>query len=180
MKAKAFLFSLVAFVALISTFANEPKDPLGYNLHSGKDSKFYHKKSRIPESVKIISVYAGSIILNAVGDGLNDDGHKGWGHACNAASIGILLTSPFVIDYDKSKWGYYLTSYVALRIATFDYAYNATRGLPLSYIGTTSAWDKGLQKLKPPDGLAMGRLVSLTIGISIPIKEFDSRKKHRR
>jgi len=87
---------------------------------------------------KVIGIYSSSIVLNAVGDGLNDSGQKTWGHLCNATSIGLLLTSPFVIDYNKSKWGYYLTSYVSLRIALFDYSYNLTRGLPLNYIGGTS------------------------------------------
>ena len=69
---------------------------------------------------KIITIYTSSIGLDAIGDRLNDSGTKTWGHVCNATSIGILLTSPFIIDYDKSKWGYYLTSYVALRIAFFS------------------------------------------------------------
>jgi hypothetical protein len=58
------------------------------------------------EPIKVIGLYSGSIILAAVGDGLNDSGSKEWGHACDALSVGVLLVSPFVIDYDKSKWGY--------------------------------------------------------------------------
>lgn len=135
------------------------------------------KESRIPESVKVISIYTGSILLNAIGDGLNDSGSKEWGHACNAASIGLLLTSPFIIDYNKSKWGYYLASYTTLRIALFDPAYNLTRGLPVTYIGNTSLWDKGLQKMKPPEGFIAGRGLSLIIGVSIPIKEFDKKRR---
>jgi len=131
----------------------------------------YTSKDKIPESVKVIGVYAGSIILDAIGDGLNDEGKKQLGHACNAASVGLLLISPFIIDYDKSKWGYYLTSYVSLRIATFDYIYNTTRGLPLNYIGHTSTWDKVLCKMNPPNTF-LGRGVFLTVGIAIPIKEF--------
>ena len=100
---------------------------------------------------KVITLYSGAIILNAVGDGLNDSGEKQWGHFCNAASVGILLTSPFIIDYEKSKWGWYLTSYVGLRIALFDYSYNLSRDLPLNYIGGTSTWDKVLGKMNPPD-----------------------------
>lgn len=130
------------------------------------------QKKSIKEPLKVIAVYSGSIILNAVGDGLNDNGEKGWGHACNAASIGLLLTSPFIIDYNKSKWGYYLASYISLRVALFDPSYNLTRGLPITYIGNTSTWDKGLQKLSPPDGLMAGRGVSFIVGISIPLKEF--------
>jgi hypothetical protein len=118
----------------------------------------------------VIGIYSGSIILNSVGDGLNDSGNKTWGHACNAASIGLLLTSPFIIDYEKSKWGWYLTSYVSLRIAYFDYGYNLTRGLPLNYIGGTSMWDKVLCKMNPPNTY-MGRAVFFTVGISIPFNK---------
>lgn len=128
------------------------------------------EKKKIPESVKVITLYSSAIILNAVGDGLNDSGEKQWGHACNAASIGILLTSPFIIDYEKSKWGWYLTSYTSLRIALFDYSYNLSRGLPLNYIGGTSTWDKVLKEMNPPDTY-MGRGVFFIVGITIPINK---------
>ena len=42
------------------------------------------------EALKVISLYSGSIILDAVGDGLNDSGHKAWGHLCNAGSVGAV------------------------------------------------------------------------------------------
>ena len=128
------------------------------------------EKKKIPESVKVITLYSSAIILNAIGDGLNDSGEKQWGHACNAASIGILLTSPFIIDYEKSKWGWYLTSYTSLRIALFDYSYNLSRGLPLNYIGGTSTWDKVLKEMNPPDTY-MGRGVFFIVGITIPINK---------
>lgn len=128
------------------------------------------EKKKIPESVKVITLYSSAIILNAVGDGLNDSGEKQLGHACNAASIGILLTSPFIIDYEKSKWGWYLTSYTSLRIALFDYSYNLSRGLPLNYIGGTSTWDKVLKEMNPPDTY-MGRGVFFIVGITIPINK---------
>jgi len=121
---------------------------------------------------KVITVYTSSIGLDAIGDGLNDSGNKTWGHVCNATSIGVLLTSPFIIDYDKSKWGYYLTSYTALRIAFFDYTYNATRGLPLNTVGSTSFWDKGINKLNPPDTY-FPRTCFLILGISIPLNELN-------
>ena len=118
---------------------------------------------------RTIALYSSSIILNGIGDGLNDEGHKGWGHAANAFSIGFIVLSPLVLDYDKSKRWAYVLDYGFLRIAYFDWTYNTTRGLPLTYIGTTSTWDKYfMQKLKPPDGFAMGRLVSFSVGISIP------------
>jgi len=122
------------------------------------------------EAVKIIGIYVGSIALNAIGDGMNDNGDKSWGHALNAASIAVLLSSPFIIDYEKDKWYWYLISYTSLRIAFFDYTYNATRGLPLNYIGGTSTWDKVMKKMNPPNTY-MGRGVFLTVGIAVPIKE---------
>ncbi len=127
-------------------------------------------KKKLSEPVKVIALYAGSIILDAAGDALKDSNHKEWGHFCNAASVGILLTSPFIIDYKKSKWGWYLTSYIGLRIAIFDYTYNTVRGLPLNYTGTTSTWDSFMSKLNPPD-FYLGRSVAFTIGVSIPINE---------
>jgi hypothetical protein len=126
------------------------------------------------EAWKVIGVYTGSIVFNAMGDGFNNSGHKQLGHAFNATSIGLLLASPFVIDYDKSKWGYYLTSYVALRMATFDYVYNTTRGLPLNYIGGTSTWDKFLGKMNPPNTY-MGRGVFFIVGVSIPLNKIGGK-----
>jgi hypothetical protein len=123
------------------------------------------------EPLKVIGVYTAAIVLNAVGDGLNDEGTKGWGHACNAASIGLLLSSPFIINYDRKKWYWYLASYTSLRIGLFDYTYNTTRGLPLNYIGGTSTWDQVLGKLNPPSTYLL-RGVFFTVGISIPIHEF--------
>jgi hypothetical protein len=131
------------------------------------------------ESVKVILIYSGSIILDAIGDGLNDSGEKGWGHFCNASSIGILLASPFIIDYDKSKWGWYLTSYVSLRIAFFDYTYNLTRGLPLEYVGGTSFWDKFLKELNSSSTL-FARGGFFIIGVNIPINQFNPKKQQTR
>lgn len=137
-----------------------------------------HKQKRVPEYLKVVGVYTASILLDAAGDALNDKGEKQWGHLCNAASVGVLLTSPFIIDYDKSKWGWYLSSYVCLRIATFDYTYNAVRGLPLNYIGNTSLWDKGMQKLNPP-GTLFARTCFFTVGFTIPINELTPTNRMR-
>jgi len=130
------------------------------------------KQSRIPESVKVIILYTGAIVLDAVGDGLCDDGNKAWGHALNAASVGILVASPFILDIQKDKWYWYLLSYVSLRVALFDPVYNLTRGLPIDYIGDNSIWDKGMQEFNPPRNAQLwGRSVFLVVGLTIPLRE---------
>ena len=130
------------------------------------------KKRFIPEPVKVITIYAGSIILDAIGDGFCDDGYKVKGHFCQAVSTGLLIASPFIFNIDKSKWVWHAMSYITLRIALFDPVYNITRGLPIDYIGTTSIWDKSLQNLNPPrSAMLWGRSVMLIFGISIPINQ---------
>ena len=126
------------------------------------------EKKVLSEPAKVIMLYSSSILLDAAGDALNDSGHKDWGHLCNTGSVGILLVSPFLINYEKKKWGWYIASYVGLRIGMFDYTYNAVRGLPLETIGTTSNWDKGLQALNPPN-TRFGRVVFFTFGFFVPI-----------
>ena len=122
------------------------------------------------QSWKIPALYTGSVIFNGIGDGLNDNGHKGWGHFSNAVSVSLLVFSPFIADYNKDKWWAYPISYGFLRVGLFDWTYNTARGLPLTYIGNTTYWDKGMQKLNPPNGFAMGRAVFFTVGFSIPFK----------
>ena len=125
------------------------------------------------ESLKAIGLFTGSIILEAVGDGMNDNGEKVWGHALQAASTGLLLATPFLLDIDKDKWGWYFVSYISMRIAIFDPCYNLTRGLPMDYVGSTSIWDKTIQGFDPPPGANLwGRSVFLIVAISIPINEF--------
>jgi len=124
---------------------------------------------KFPESAKVILTYTGAVALNAIGDGLNDNGVKGWGHVANALSIGTLLMSFTWIDYDRTKWWVYPLTYVSVRFAGFDYIYNTTRGLPLNYIGGTSFYDQFMQKLNPPETYLM-RGCALVVSISIPIK----------
>lgn len=129
------------------------------------------------EAVKTIAVYSSSIILSAVSDGLNDGiigdkSYKTLGHALNAASVGILLASPFILKADRHNWGWYAASYISLRIALFDMTYNTTRGLPMQYVGNSSLYDKTLAATKSPDSwLFAGRSLFFIVGISIPIKE---------
>ena len=72
------------------------------------------------EPYKVILLYSASIMFNAVGDGLNDSNHRISGHLWNAASIGTLLLSPAILNYQKDKWYWYAISYVGLRVLIFD------------------------------------------------------------
>ena len=126
---------------------------------------------KIPEPVKVITLYTASIVLEAVGDGLYDDGQKQLGKCLQAVSLGMLLVSPAVLDMDRDNFWWYLVSYVSLRIGLFDYTYNITRGLPMGYIGNTSYWDKALQEFNPPGLQLWHRSIFFTVGIVIPIKE---------
>ena len=119
---------------------------------------------------QIPALYAGSIILEGIGDGLYDNGTKQLGKSFQAVSLSLILLSPFIADYNKDKWWAYPISYGFLRVGLFDWTYNTARGLPLTYIGNTTYWDKGMQKLNPPNGFAMGRAVFFTVGFSIPFK----------
>lgn len=122
------------------------------------------------ESVQTLAVFTTSIVLDAVGDGLNDNGQKVAGHFCQAASVGTLLAGTFLID--SEGWGWKVASYVSLRIAIFDPIYNTTRGLPLGYVGDSSMWDKALRATDSPDSwITAGRSLFFVVGISIPINE---------
>lgn len=150
-------------------FLEKPK----INLDLGSRNKRRRYGVEKDYSWELLGIFASSILLDAVGDGLNDRGDKVWGHGLQAASTGVLLASPFIIDIDLSKWGYYLASYVTMRIALFDFAYNATRGLPLDYVGNSSLWDKGLQEFRPPlGGQVWGRGVSLGFSLGFIFCEF--------
>ena len=119
------------------------------------------------EKWKVITLYSVSIILNGIGDGLNDSKQKTAGHIFNAASIGTLVLSPAIFDYQKDKWFWYVLSYTCLRAALFDITYNLTRNLPADYTGSTCITDKfynshGISPLYP-------RAVFFAVGFTIPL-----------
>lgn len=146
---------------------------LGLFLILSLDAQYSIPKKKVPEWVKIIGIQVGSIALDAIGDALCDDGEKGWGHSFQAASTGLLLASPLILDIDKKKWLPYIAGYVSFRIALFDPIYNSTRGLPIDYIGDVSLWDKGLQAFNPPKHAQLWmRGISFTAGVAISIGEF--------
>lgn len=122
-------------------------------------------KKRKLEKLKVIGLYSTAVILNAIGDGLNNSNSKTMGHFFNAASIGVLLYSPFFINYDKSKWYWYLLSYTALRVTLFDVTYNITTKRPVNFIGSTAITDK-IHKIV--DLYSASKAVGLVIGLTIP------------
>ena len=126
--------------------------------------------AKVPQWLKTTGLYTTSIVFNAVGDGLNDNGQKTLGHAFDAASIGILVASPFILNAKKSDWPFYVASYVTLRFALFDPTYNMTRGLPMEYTGDSSLTDKFWVKLSPPvGGQTFMRAIILTMSISFAV-----------
>ena len=146
---------------------------------SAQSFALYDPPSKFPEWAKVALVYSTSIALDAMADGYRDDGNKQLSHALEAASIGTLLMSPFIINYKQDRWGRYLTSYVTMRLAIFDPIYNTTRGLPLSYMGTTSIYDKALNKA-PEHFMYYLRGVSFMVSIAIDINELNGFKSRER
>ena len=130
-------------------------------------------KNQNKEAYKTIALFTTSIVLGGIGDALNDDGMKPYGHACDALSIGLLVASPFLLDIDKSNWASYILSYTFIRFALFDASYNLTRGLPVGYVGNSCLTDKALRATASPDSWIIGaKSISLVIGFSIPIKYY--------
>ena len=113
--------------------------------------------------MKLLLLYSLIIILKAIADGLNDTGYKDYGHALTALWIAGLLVIPFICKFVK-RWYEYLIGYVLLNIALFDFAYNITRGLQLSYVGTTSWWDQAISTV-PFGFMLFVRLIALIVGI---------------
>ena len=125
---------------------------------------FHPEKS---EKWKVIALYSASVILNGIGDGLNDSHQKTAGHLFNAASVGTLVLSPAIFKYEKNKWYWYVLSYTCLRAALFDISYNLTRKLPADYTGSTCITDKfynahGISPMYP-------RAIFFAVGFTIPL-----------
>ena len=130
------------------------------------------KKSKI-DRWKIIGFYSAAIILNGIGDGLNNTHQKTMGHIFNAASIGMLLSTPFFVNYDKSKWYWYLLTYASLRVSLFDMTYNVTTKQPIDFIGSTAITDK-IYKIFGTDvskiGSDVSRSMGIVVGMTIPLR----------
>ena len=156
---KTLSFLILLFFS-IACFSQRQKDSCTVvNLHLVK-----HEKS---EKWKVIALYSTSVILNGIGDGLNDSKQKTAGHLFNAASVGTLVLSPAIFDYQKDKWYWYVLSYACLRAALFDITYNLTRNLPVNNTGSTCITDKcyNLQGINP----MYPRTIFFAVGFTIPL-----------
>lgn len=125
-----------------------------------------NKKKKV-DKLKVIGLYSAAIILNGIGDGLNNTHQKTMGHIFNAASIGVLLSTPFFIDYDTKKWYWYLLTYTSLRVTLFDAAYNVTTKQPIDFIGSTAITDK---MYKMADFYGASKAMGLVVGLTIPFR----------
>ena len=117
-----------------------------------------------------LEAVATSVVLNASADALRDNGHKDWSHALEAASYVPLLSIPFI---DKDNGNSFLKNtlitvgmYAGTRVLGYDYTYNAVRGLPLNYMGTTSGWDKTLHDIGRSPIAPLFRTVFFTFTVS--------------
>jgi hypothetical protein len=121
-----------------------------------------------------LGLVTSSIIFDAMADGFRDDGRLLISHSFEAASILPLLISPFVLDLKDYQWASFLLTYVTMRVAIFDPIYNTTRGLPIGYIGDSSAWDRTIKKMTGPGSswLLGARSLSFVVSVSIPIKYY--------
>lgn len=116
---------------------------------------------------KVVGLYSAAIILNGIGDGMNNTHKKTMGHIFNAASIGVLLSTPFLVDYDKNKWYWYVLTYTSLRVTLFDATYNVTTKQPINFIGSTAITDKLYKTL---DMYGVPKAMGLVVGLTIPLR----------
>jgi len=160
------LILLVLLFSFINCYSQTDSVNVQMDYQAPKSCRSSKKLNNL-NNLKLIGVYTASILLNGIGDGLNDSRHKTSGHFLNSLSIGVLVVSPFLLDYDKDKWYWYLATYISLRIGLFDIAYNSTRRLPFGYSGTTSPSDKVYNSMHVTP--IVPRSIFFALGISIPI-----------
>lgn len=132
------------------------------------------------DQIKITTLMATSIALNAYGDGLNMIGKKDWGHTMNAASILCLLAIPLTVEIEKSIQDIYpwIFKYTFLRVAMFDPIINKTIGEDMFYLANSSFSDKVIKQMSPPEIMnATARTVFLTLGVTIQINTNHRPKK---
>lgn len=127
------------------------------------------RKSEIWREIGVISYHVATVATGALSEATRDEGQKSVAHAFRAMEVGLLIGGPFLFDVKKHEFLPYFLSYTFIRFSFFDAFYNKYRGLDLLYNGTTSSYDKFMNKM-PPHGRAWWKTCSLVVGFSIPIK----------
>jgi len=122
----------------------------------------------------ITGVMLTSVVLDAVGDAVYDMGketgnshQRRVGHTLQAVAIGTPFLALPMIDWRfPISDGIFLgASYVAMRYAIFDLAYNTTRGIDPLY---ATGWKAQM----PPGGRAFTQFISLSLSIGINFTEY--------
>jgi hypothetical protein len=141
---------------------------------------FYFLTSHAQEhkALKVLGTMTVFSILNGIGDGLNDNGHKTAGHAVNALSFATLIGGTVWSEPDRKDWLRYLVIGAGMRFVTFDASYNLTRDLPYNYIGTTAGTDKLMAKV-PAHFRTFTKGVVLCGTVGFSFNEFPREKVYR-
>jgi len=111
-----------------------------------------------------ISLIVASVCIGAIADGLNERGMKSIGHPAEALEKVTLLLAGLL----SGTW-IVLISYIAFRVAIFDYVKNIAKKQPILYLGTVSMWDRFFSKWQPV-GLIFMRVLFLTLAISVSLR----------
>jgi hypothetical protein len=131
------------------------------------------------KALKVIGTMVTWSVLNGIGDGLNDNGQKGWGHAVNALSYATLIGGTVWSEPERKDWLRYITIAAGMRFVTFDASYNLTRNLPVNYIGTT-AWSDRAQSNVPAHFRTFTKAVVGCVTIGFTFNQFDYKKSSTR
>jgi hypothetical protein len=130
------------------------------------------------KALKVLGTAFAWSILNGIGDGLNDNGNKTWGHAVNALSYATLAAGTIWSQPEREDWLSHLVIYGGARFVSFDPAYNLTRDLRYDYIGTTAGIDKAMTKV-PAHFRTFTRGVVLCGTVGFTFNEFPREKNYR-
>jgi len=94
------------------------------------------RKQHFWNEAKIAGIMIGEVTLSAISDGLYDNGYKLESKIIELVAKGLLAYGVREIIIQQGNFGRALVKYVGFRVSLYDFSYNATRGLPLGYIGT--------------------------------------------
>jgi hypothetical protein len=101
-------------------------------------------------SLVTLALFSGSVIMGGIGDGLNSRAHYASGHLLNAASVASLIAVPLLVKISGHDKFRYLASYVLIRYAFFDMAYNKAAQRPANFMGGKNYYDETLSRIPTP------------------------------